>query len=190
MALASPSDLIVDGYSTDQVTAALSWATSTIEGYCNRTFDLVTGDVVTITPRARGGLLPHYPVVQVTLVEGYLPTDEGMAWVPLIHYWVVAETGELFDTTHAVPRTNFALAHSWPWWPGSLRVTYDHGYAVIPVDLRDVCVRLAGQYLENPRLMIERRVGDMEARFSGSAGVLFGQMDKSILDRYCDTGVA
>jgi hypothetical protein len=30
----------------------------------------------------------------------------------------------------------------------------------------------------------------MEGRFSGSAGPLFGAMDRAVLDRYADVGVA
>lgn len=189
MALASASDLIADGYDSAKIEGALSWATSVIEGYCDRKLDLVTGDVVTITPRAGGGTLPNYPVVAVTLVEGYLPSDTGMAWRPITNYWLVADVGELYDTA-GLPGSTWDGSRSWPWIPGSLRVTYDHGYSPVPNDLRDVCARLAGQYLENPRLMIERRVGDMEARFSGSAGVLFGDMDRAVLDKYADVGVA
>lgn len=189
--LASSTDLIVDGFDSTAVDGALSWASSVIEGYCNRTFGLVTGDVVTITPRAGGGMLPQYPVVQVSLVEGYLPdlVNGGMAWQSMTNYWLVADTGLLYDTT-GLPGTTWSGGPTWPWIPGSLRVTYDHGYAVLPNDLKDVCVRLATRYLENPVGMVERRVGDMEARFSGSAGFMFDASDQAVLASYCETGVS
>lgn len=183
--LAAASDLVVEGtYDVAKTASALSWATSVIEAYCKHSFGLVTDETVVISPHGGSGLLPNFPVVQVTLVEGYLPDGQGMAWKPMTNYWLVADTGELFNTIGlpGVPWNPF----SWPWLPGSLRVTYDHGYEVIPNDLRDVCARLAGQYLENPELFVERRVGDMEGRFSGSAGVVFGPMDKVVLDKYSD----
>lgn len=188
--LASSADLIDSSYDPADIESALSWATSVIEGYCDRTFGLVTGDVVTITPRNRGGVLPEYPVKQVTLVEAYLPSQDGqgMAWQAITNYWLVAETGDLYDTT-GLPGTFVHGPRSWPWMPGSLRVTYDHGFDPIPTDLRDVCARLAGQYLENPRLMIERRVGDMEARFSGSNGSVFSALDLAVLSKYEKVGV-
>jgi hypothetical protein len=36
---------------------------------------------------------------------------------------------------------------------------------------------------------MHRRVGDSEARFSGSAGVRVNELDKQILDNYVDIGV-
>jgi hypothetical protein len=189
--LAVSSDLIVDSYDSDAVDRALSWATSVIEGYCNRTLGLVTGDVVRVTPKAGTGQLPNYPVVNISLVEGYMLNQAGTAyaWVPITNYYSDDDLGIIYNTAGltGVVWTGFP---SWPWMPASLRVTYDHGYDPIPSDLRDVCVRLATQYLENPVLMVERRVGDMEGRFSGSAGVAFGAMDKAVLDRYSDVGVS
>lgn len=188
--LAAASDLIAaDGYSADDIAGALSWATGVIEGYCNRTLALVTGETVVLTPRNGGGILPNYPVAQVTLVEGYLPSETGgMAWQAMTNYWLVAETGALYNTA-GLPGSTWNGRPSWPWIPGSLRVTYDHGYDPVPSDLVGVCARLAGQYLENPKLMLERRVGDMEGRFSGSAGVLFGPLDLAIIDGYSNVGV-
>jgi hypothetical protein len=189
--LASSTDLIVDGYDSDAIDKALSWATSVIEGYCNRTFGLVTGDVAILNPARGSAMLPNYPVVNITSVEGYLPdpNGQGMTWVTLTNYWSVPDTGELYDTT-GLPGTTWGMGASWPWMRGSLRVTYDHGYDPIPSDLRDVCARLAVQYLENPAKMVERRVGDMEGRFSGSAGALFDQFDRAVLDTYSNVGVA
>ena len=99
--LASSSDLIVDGYEAAAVEGALSWATSTIEGYCLRTFALVTGDTVKVTPHHGTGMLPNYPVVNITSVEGYmLDLDTGAyAWVPLTNYWLDDNTGIIYNTT-------------------------------------------------------------------------------------------
>ena len=189
--LAVSSDLIVDSYDSDAVDRALSWATSVIEGYCNRTLGLVTGDVVRVTPKGGTGQLPNYPVVNVSLVEGYMLKADGTGydWVPITNYYVDDDLGMVYNTA-GLTGVVWTGMRSWPWMPASLRVTYDHGYSVIPGDLKAVCVRLATQYLENPVLMVERRVGDMEARFSGSAGVALGAMDKAVLDRYSDVGVS
>lgn len=188
--LASPSDFVSNSYDDTAVQNAISWATSLIGAYCNRNFDLVTGDVVTLTPSRGTALLPETPVVSVSAVQGYLPDTmgNGMTWVSLTNYqWT--NSGILYDTT-GLPGTHWNTGPSWPWLPGSLRVTYSHGFATIPRDLTNVCVRLSQQYLENPTLMVQRGVGDIHGRFSGSAGVVLNALDRAILDRYANLGVS
>ena len=191
MPLASASDLVSDVYDAAAVDGAISWASSVIAGYCNRDFDLVTGDIVFIDPFRGSALLPEFPVVNVSAVSALLPslTGGGMVWTALTNFAWVAGNGLLYDTT-GLPGTTWTTGYSWPWLPGSLQVTYDHGYAVTPQPLVDVCVRLAQQYLENPAMMVQRRVGDMEARFSGSAGPQLSAMDRAVLDRYVNVGVS
>jgi len=191
IALASSSDFVSNSYDAAAVEGAISWATSLIASYCNRNFDLVTGDTVTISPYRGTALLPQFPVVNVSSVYGYLPSTSGagMAWTALTNYQWVASTGLMYDTT-GLPGTQVSVGPSWPWLPGSLRVTYDHGFATVPQELTDVCVRLATQYLENPTMMVSRRVGDMEARFSGSSGGTVSALDRTILDRYANVGVS
>jgi hypothetical protein len=189
--LAEASDLISNSYDPAAVDGALSWATSVISGYCNRNFDLVTGDVVVVDPFQGSAMLPEFPVVAVTLVEAYMadPNGNGMAWQSLTNYGWVASTGLIYDTA-GLPGTVWSVGPSWPSLPGSLRVTYSHGYTSVPQPLKDVCVRLAQQYLENPAMMIQRKVGDTEARFSGSAGVALTEIDRSVLDRYATAGLS
>lgn len=188
---AEASDVFVaNGYEAADVERALDWASSVIEGYTGRNFDLVTGDTVLVDPHFGSAMLPCYPVVAVTEVSAWMPATDagGMAWKTLTNYAYVPETGLLYNTT-GLPGTNWQLGPSWPWLPGSLRVTYDHGYAEIPSALRDVCVRLAQQYLENPALAMNTRVGEVEARYAGSSGSVFTHQDRTILDRFTDVGV-
>jgi hypothetical protein len=161
-----------------------------VEGYTGRTFDLVTGDVAVMDPHPhRRAMLPCYPVTAATAVQGYLPGPDGLTWTTLTNYAFVAETGLIYDTT-GLPGVLSTSCSSWPWLPGSLEVTYDHGYAVVPQGLVDVACRLAQQYLENPALQMQRRVGEQEGRFAGSAGVVITELDARILDRYTDVSVA
>jgi hypothetical protein len=112
-----------------------------------------------------------------------------MTWTAITNYAFVPETGLVYNTT-GLPGTSWHPGPSWPWLPGSLRVTYDHGYTAAPQPLRDVCIRLAQQYLDNPTLAMNSRVGEVEARYSGSSGLVMTHHDKAILDRYCDVGVS
>lgn len=176
-------------YDAAAVTRALSFAQSEVQGYCNReSFDLVTNEVVHIDPAPyRKALLPSVPVATVSLLRGLLPdptgASTGFTWVTLTNYRFVAETGLIYDTSGEIGTSSW-LGPTWPWLPGSLEVTYDHGYATIPQGLVDVACRFAQQYLENPALMMQRRVGEQEGRYAGSVGVVITELDKRILDRY------
>lgn len=180
---------IASNYDNDEVAAALSWAETEVTEYCNRSFDLVTGAVDILDPAVGSAILNHVPVVNITLVEGYLPVTNGMQWTTLTNYLVKKDTGLIFDST-GLPGTPWMGGRSWPWLPASLRVTYDHGYDPVPRALIDVAMRLGRQYLENPELQVQLRVGDIEQRFSGAAGVTVNDMDKRILDRFTIVSVA
>jgi hypothetical protein len=185
-----PIGAVYDAASTTQ---ALSFAQSLVTNYCNQTFDLVTNDTVFLDPkRYRTALLPEIPVVNVDSVFGLLPspvtTGSNMTFVELTNFAFVADTGLIYDTT-GEPGITVQVGLSWPWLPGSLKVTYDHGFSVVPVDLINVAVRMAQQYLENPTLQIQRRAGDIEDRFSGSVGLVINQLDRMILGRYTDIGI-
>ncbi|ETB29466.1 hypothetical protein [Mycobacterium avium] len=164
----------------DDVAQALSWAQSFVENYCNRTFDLVTDDVAVVDPHPhRRALLPMIPVADVSSVEALICG----AWTALTNYAYVGETGLLYDTTGEPGTTSDA----WPWLPGSLRVTYTHGYTDVPQDLINTACRFAQQYLENPTLLLQREVGSFSERYAGNTGgvgIVINEFDKRIMDRY------
>lgn len=181
-------------YDPDSVRRSMSWAQSMVTSYCGQDFDLITGTVAQLDPKPyRCALLDQVPVVNVSLVEGLLPpvasTGSGLQWTTLTNYRWVGETGLIYDTS-GEPNATFSVGCQWPWVPGGLRVTYDHGYALIPQPLIDVACRLANQYLDNPAGLLQRRVGEVEARFAGSAGMVINELDKRVLDRYSDIGIA
>lgn len=187
----SPIAAIYDDPST---TRALSWSQSFIEAYCNQTFDQVLADVVILDPKPyRSALLPQVPVANVSQVQGLLPPQTsipgtGYVWTTLTNFAFVAATGLLYDTTGEAGTYSTAIGPSWPWIKGGLQVTYDHGYENVPQPLIDSACRLAQQYLENPTLMMQRRVGDSESRYAGSKGMVLNELDKIVLDRYVDIG--
>ncbi|AAN01629.1 head-tail adaptor [Mycobacterium phage Quink] len=167
----------------DDAATALSWAKSQVEGYCGRKFDLVEDDVAIVDPYCGSSLLPSIPVVEISKVEGYLPTGNGMDWVELTNYWFKRDTGLIFDTT-GLPGSEWSTGHTWPWLPGSLRVTYTHGYNPVPDELIDVAIRLAREYQSNPELLVSKQVGEIERRFGSVAGTSLSKADQAILDRY------
>lgn len=179
-------------YNSADVTQGLSWAQSLVESYCNRTFDEVTDDVVFVDPYYGKALLPGTPVVSVSSVQGYLPspTSGGMAWTALTNFKYASDTGLIYDTTGLPGTVWTSCTPSWPWLPGSLQVTYTHGYEVVPQPVVDVAVRLAQQYVTNPTQLVQFRTGSVEYRYSGAAGALVSEMDARVLDRYSVVSIA
>lgn len=181
-------------YDSPSITRALTWAQSFIELYCDQSFDLITGYVALLDPKPyRTALLPYVPVVSISLVEGLLPpvstTPSPYVWTTLTNYAFTPDTGLIYDTT-GEPGVSFGPGPSWPWVPRGLRVTYTYGYATAPQAVVDVACRLAQQYLENPASVMQRRVGDVENRFTGSKGSVVNEYDAVILWRYMNVGVA
>lgn len=184
-------------YDSPSITQALSWAQTFVEEYCNRGengFDAVTDDVAFIDPAPyRQALLPIIPVTGVSLVQALLPsTGGGLAWTTLTNYRFVSETGLIYDTT-GEPGTSANFGPSWPRLPGSLQVTYDHGYPTVPKGLINAACRFAQQYLENPALLLQREVGSFNERYagnSGGVGIVIDAFDVRILDRYTLIGIA
>lgn len=154
-------------WSDADVSAALSWASSSVEAYCERNFSYVPNDQVLVDPFPvnRSAQLPDPPVESVSLVEGYLRDQNGsMAWRTLTN-WMWTADGLLYDTT-GQPGTDVSLVPSWPSAPKSLRVTYTHGFPVIPQDLADGVVKAAAGYLSNPLNLTARRVGEVSYQWS------------------------
>jgi hypothetical protein len=183
-------------YDSPSVTQALSWAQSFVESYCNRTFDKVTGDVAFIDPQPyRKALLPNVPVGAVSLVQGLLPSQtsgQGLVWTSLTNYRFVSETGLIYDTT-GEPGTSSSFGPSWPWVPGGLQVTYDHGFDTVPQELVNAACRFAQQYLENPALLLQRDVGAFNERYAGNTGgvgIVINAFDEKIMDRYVLISIA
>lgn len=176
-------------YEDAEITQALSWAESFVEEYCGRCFDVVTDDTVFIDPKPyRRALLPQIPVTAVTTVEALMPNPDGgpFVWTTLTNYAFVRETGLLYDTT-GQPGVSQSFGPTWPRLPGSLQVTYNHGFSTIPQNLINAACRFAQQYLENPTMLLQREVGSFNERYAGNTGgvgVVINAFDERILDRY------
>lgn len=156
--------MIAAAYQDDDLVAALSWASSAVEAYCERHFTQVVGDVVRINPFSDStALLPDPPVTNVTLVEGWLAMDGSMTWTTLTNYDFTPD-GRIWDTTRylGVPWSG----PSWPCLPRSLRVTYDHGFVTTPQPVIDAVIKAAAGYLSNPFNMTEHHVGGVTDRWS------------------------
>lgn len=174
MALADDIDVtaippfIAGSFATADLQSALSWAATAVEAYCERSFSAVADDVVVLDPFGNhSAQLPNPPVTAVSLVEGYMPRNDGtMAWQTLtaVNF---NERGLLWDTSADNPALYQPWPlQTWPTLPNSLRVTYSHGYADPPQAVIDAAVKAAAIYLANPFNLVERRAGDVTFRWS------------------------
>jgi hypothetical protein len=155
----------------------LDVASAAIRSYCRQSFDLVTGDVVVLDDPAGlpGVLLPELPVLAVTSVE----TLSDGTWTAL------AADGFEWDSYGRVWLTGKAPV----WWPRltrSVRVTYNHGYASVPEDVKAVCLALAGRLYTNPLGLVSESIGNYAVRYENNraAGVAFSDFELAILGNY------
>lgn len=165
------------------VTAALSWAASAVEAYCERSFSYVANDVVLIDPFPvrRSAQLPNPPIHSVSQVEAYMRDANGTtSWQPLVN-WAWTADGLLYDTT-GQPGTQITEVPSWPALPKSLRVTYTHGFMDAPQAVVNAVIKAAGAYLANPFANTRRRVGDVESDWAVS--LLQSSVDEVVLAPY------
>lgn len=180
--------MIAGNFQSADLSAALSWASSAVEAYCERRFTQVLGDVVRLDPNAFGSaMLTNPPVTNVTLVEGFLPSpvSGGYVWTTLTNYDFTPD-GFIWDTT-AELGLPYCLP-TWPILPRSLRVTYDHGYvttggsANLPQPIVDAVIKAAAGYLSNPYNLVERKAGDAMYRWSDREKSAL--LDESLLGDY------
>lgn len=179
--LAQSTDVKDSGtFDPAEVTKALSFASSVIRGYCGQTLSAVTGDVTILTPVGYAVFLPQVPVTDVTRAEmKRVDADGVVSWVDIVAYdWL--PNGMLYSTLR---RPGFGV-DAWPIdrLPGGVRVTYSHGFATIPDDLKDLCAFLAYLHLTNPRVRTQYTIGDKSESFAAVAE--FSPYELAILDRY------
>lgn len=121
---------------TAEVLRAIEGATAAVQNYCRQQLVSVANDVVTLRSRGQETLiLPEQPVTAVASV-----VENGVALV------------NDQDYTWEANGLLWRWSRWWPWStvtspsvPGTVVVTYSHGYAVIPQPLREVCIRAASR---------------------------------------------
>ncbi len=157
-----------------RIQTALEIASAAIRNN-RRLFSPVTSDLVVID--AHGGsslLLPknRLPVVGVTLVEEL----SGAAYV------TVASTEYNWSADGYVQR----WWTSWPDCPQGARVTYSHGYDVLPRDVAGVCLAAAKRLYDQPDGgggVQSEQLGDHHVTYFANTGVIL-PIEEEILRAY------
>lgn len=111
-------------------TAAITAASAAIQNYCRQRIEQVVGDILTLTvePYRSMLLLPEQPVTAVASV-----VEDGTLLTVGDHY--------RWTASGLLVRQAGAWNSGWQ----EVVVTYTHGYATIPDDLKGVCIRAAAR---------------------------------------------
>lgn len=203
--------MIVGAHTEDEVQFALDWAADSVESYCERKFAYVSGDVVNVDPHFGDGgkpqaRLPNAPVWDVSQVSAELRGGCGLEWVQLVHYqWT--KDGLLYDTSRFYgyngitgqdfwsggPTGQLTNQAPWPFLPGSLQVTYNHGFtlpgaptiegvSVLPDGVVKAVIRGASVFLDDPSGARDVRVGEIGTKYDPTGPA--GWLDEKLLGEY------
>jgi hypothetical protein len=139
-----------DNLTETQAALALQLATSLVQAATRQRLVAVTGDVVELTPsRSRCLRLPEHPVTAVAKVE--VMQYGAFDWLPY--------------TPDAWQLHGNQLWTAWQWdhtpWSRNafVRVTYDHGFATVPDDLKAVALGIASRLVTNPSGVRSEQIG-------------------------------
>lgn len=174
----------LDTIDLDRATVLLRMASSVIRGYVEQQLDYLEDDEITLPgqplnfflgERRKRLFLPQLPVVAVTsvVVDG----------TPLLYAY---PTFEYQWSSYGV------LERVYGWWPntpGSIVVTYTHGYPEIPSELTAVCAAMAGRVWDNPTGVKSETIDDYAVTqalpLSGvPIGMSVSEAEATILDAY------
>lgn len=162
----------------------LQIASAVIRDHLHSKITAVTGDVVVIDPiNGEYVFLPELPVSAVTLIEVLDDTVLPGVWStvsPLFYSVSLAE-----GLVKAKPYTG----QIWPTDPGTWRVTYSHGFAVVPDGLMAVCVSLAAKIYATEDGIDSERIGGYQVKYQSDPDG-FSPIQKKILGRYIQPRVS
>lgn len=169
----------------DPSDSAAAFLLSVASGMIRRYLDqdiTVTADDVEYADPLNGSvvLLRQLPVTSVSLVE---TTTDGVTWstVDPASYTVSRRQG----IVSAKPWTGVR----WGSDPESWRVTYTHGYATVPDEIRGVCCSIAARFYSTPAGIDMERTGQRQVKYSlESAG--FTGMESMVLSAFRNPRVA
>jgi len=145
--LVSAQDLT--DYSNSLQSQAVAFASAMVRNATAQTLSLVIDDTVTL----RGGksklLLPEFPVVSVKNVTGkYYATTADPFYYEI--YDVAALYGPIPAGVWVQDADGRLLLPVGAMWPPVVTLTYTHGYATVPDDLKMVVTAVAARMLDNP----------------------------------------
>lgn len=150
---------------TDRVELLLSLASGLVRNYTGQLFDLVADEELTLDGNGTPVLLlPEMPVAAVTAVVED-PRGDAVA--------LVDDTDFEWSEKGILTRLGGCWRRRARWYT----VTYSHGYAETPPDVKGVVLRVAARGVSNPEGIRQETIGSYSYSFGGSDAVgivLFG----------------
>lgn len=179
MSFASPAELaaylqrdpFADGAETTSAQLALDIATSIVVARTGQDFAPVVGDTITLDSGGEDIYLPQRPVNAVTSV-----TTRGR--------------GSTSSTTATLNAEYEVRGHRLRWvglggvWPYEVTVTYDHGYATIPDDVKGATLAVAAEIHANPEGLSSSALDDSNDRHEWADDSPAERMLKLVEGRY------
>lgn len=170
------------GFDADEArcTLLLQLVSDAIRATLQQDIDQVVDDVVILTPEhdLRVAFLPQLPVTEVSLVEqGSNTTNDWRVLDPANYHW--SASGVL---TRRGPGARW-----WSDWSDhcyDLRVTYTHGYEVVPDALVAVAIAVAARMYENPIGATAEAIGGYSVSYGKVGGITFTDYENETLGRY------
>jgi hypothetical protein len=167
--------------------ALLDDASAMIRAYTGQAFDKVTGDVAVLRVQSGTVRLPQRPVTAVTSVVAI--GGAGMPDVAVIDY--------VFDGIDQIRIGEGTFIINLPaiWWdddgyPGTFRITYDHGYDTVPADVVTIVCRMVLRPITAPTLaggVTSETIGSYSYRLDNpdvGLGAVLSKDDRTALARY------
>jgi hypothetical protein len=157
----------------------LDLASNMVRDFLQQELDYTVDDVVLLDPVGTTVFLPELPVASVSLLE----TFNAGAWTAAdpASYTVNARTG----VVSALPYSGV----TWPGAPASWRVTYTHGFSVIPPAIIGVVLGVAARMYASPVSVDSERIGGYQVKYS-SLDEGFSAIEKAALGRYIQPRIA
>lgn len=148
-----------------------------IRSYTGQQLTAVTGDVELCDPHSRMVFLREFPVNAVSKVEVYDVYSNLWKIADPTTYTVSLRRGTI-KTNPVMP-----LGFYWPTDDETWRVTYDHGYAVVPDDLAGICCSVAARIYGTPVGIDMERIGQRQVKYSLTADA-FNPLEIGVMTRY------
>lgn len=168
--------------------ALLDDASAMIRAYTGQSFDQVTDDVVVLRVQAGTVRLPQRPVTAVSHVVA-IGGGLGLPDVTVIDY--------VFDGIDQIRIGEGTFIINLPaiWWdddayPGTFRITYDHGYETVPADVVSITCGMTLRTLTAPTLaggVTSETIGSYSYRLDGpdvGLTVSLSKDERTALARY------
>lgn len=103
-------------------------------------------------------------------------TGERSLWLPSLLVTAVAsvvEDGQTLTVVTGFDWTSYGklirVGRCWTCKPRSVVVTFTHGYATVPDDVKDICLSVAGRLYRNPAGLRSKTVGAVSWTTAGAA---------------------